>query len=142
MLYRRLDERDFVRFRLRGRLTAQDGDGIRAVIAEIKRLPDRRCLIDLTELEFIDSAGIGMLLVTNGETMAAGKSLALAGAAGQVQRVIALTQIAMIVPVHASVDDYIAARVPERVFGAIHPCAPGEDPLAVAARTLSGPRGP
>ena len=138
MLYSRIDERHFVRLLLRGRLTAQDGDAMRTKIAEIKRIPDRRCLLDLGEVEFIDSAGIGMLLVLNGEAAAAGKQVALAAATGQVRRVVTLTRVAMIVPVHDSVEAYVAAHVPEQAVAAAHPCAPGEDPLAVAARALFG----
>ena len=134
--YRKEQERHFARLVLTGRFTGQDADPVRQAIADVKSGPERRYLLDLTELEFIDSAGIGLMLVMNGEAASAGKALSLLCVAGQVRKVVDLTRIAMIIPVHETVDDYIAARVPEALLTATNPCAPGEDPMAVAARAL------
>ncbi|WP_158284033.1 STAS domain-containing protein [Azospirillum sp. TSO22-1] len=136
MRYRKFQERHFTRFILTGRLTGQGGDEVRDLIADVKRVADRRCVLDLGGLEFIDSAGIGMLLVVNGEAVAAGKAVAMLVGEGQVLRVVTLTRIGMIIPQFESVDAYVAACVPEEVL-AEHPCAPGEDPLALAARALT-----
>ena len=135
--YRKIHERHFTRFALTGRLTGQGGDGVRDLIADMKRATDRRCVLDLGGLEFIDSAGIGMLLVVNGEAAAAGKSVAMLAGEGQVLRVVTLTRIGMIIPQFESVDAYVAACVPEEVLAKAAPCAPGENPLAVAARALT-----
>ncbi|WP_448191769.1 STAS domain-containing protein [Azospirillum sp. sgz301742] len=133
--YRKLHERHFTRMVVTGRLTGQDGDGVRDLIAGIKQASDRRCVIDLTGLEFIDSAGIGMLLVVNGEAVAADKAIAMLVAEGQVKKVVTLTRIAMIIPQYDSLKAYVESCVPEEVL-AEHPCAPGENPLALAARAL------
>ncbi|HYD31201.1 MAG TPA: STAS domain-containing protein [Azospirillaceae bacterium] len=137
MQYRKVQERHFTRFIVTGRLTGQGGgDGVRDLIAELKRPTDRRCVIDLTGLEFIDSAGIGMLLVVNGEAVSAGKAVAMLAGEGQVLRVVTLTRISMIIPLYESLDAYVAACVPEEVLSH-HPCAPDENPLAIAARALT-----
>ncbi|MBP2311516.1 STAS domain-containing protein [Azospirillum soli] len=136
MQYRKESERHFARLVMTGRLTGQDADQMRGVIAEVKCGADRRYLLDLSGLTFIDSAGIGMLLVVNGEAVSMGKPLAMLTGRGQVKKIVSLTRIAMIIPAFESVDDYIAASVPEAVLASVHPCAPGEDPLAVAARAL------
>jgi len=133
--YRKINERHFARYLILGRLTAQDSDGVRDLIAEIKRGADRRYLIDLTGLDFIDSSGIGMLLVINGETLGAGKALGMVVGQGQVQRVVTLTRIGMIIPAFESLDAYVAACVPEALLSRA-PCAPGEDPVALAVRSL------
>ncbi|WP_172428282.1 STAS domain-containing protein [Azospirillum brasilense] len=134
--YRKEQERHFTRLVLTGRFTSQDAGPVRQAIADVKNGTERRHLLDLTGLEFIDSAGIGLLLVMNGEALSAGKALSLLCASGQVRKVVDLTRIAMIIPVHETVADYIAASVPEALLAATHPCAPDEDPLAVAARAL------
>ena len=134
MQYRKIQERHFTRLLVMGRLTGQDGDGVRDLIAEVKRGADRRCVIDLTGLDFIDSAGIGMLLVVNGEAVAADKAIAMLVAEGQVKKVVTLTRISMIIPLYDSLDAYVESCVPEEVLA--HPCAPGENPLALAARAL------
>ncbi|HYH18194.1 MAG TPA: STAS domain-containing protein [Azospirillum sp.] len=135
MFYRKTSERHFARIDVTGRFTGQDGDGVRELITDIKQSPDRRYVVDLSRLDFIDSAGIGMLLVINGEAAAVGKALALVVTDGQVRKVAMLTRIGMIIPLHDSLADYLASSVPEAVLTP-HPCAPNEDPLAIAARTL------
>lgn len=135
--HRKEREGPFTRLVLTGRLTGQDADAVRGLIVGIKTDADRRFLLDLTGLTFIDSAGVGMLLVLNGEALATGKSLATLTGQGQVKRVLDLTRIAMIVPDFATMEAYVAACVPEAALAPAHPCAPGEDPLAVAARALS-----
>jgi len=135
VLYRKFHERHFTRMVITGRLTGQDGDGVRDLIVGVKRDSDRRCVIDLTGLDFIDSSGIGMLLVVNGEAMAADKAVALVVGEGQVKKVVALTRIGMIIPLYDSVDAYLASCVPEEVLAG-SPRAPDENPLALAARAL------
>lgn len=137
MLYRKTEEAHFTRLTMTGRLTGLDGEAMRAAVEDVMHERGRRCLADLTGLDFIDSAGIGMLLVLNAEALAAGKTLALLVGKGQVERVVSLTRIAMIVPVYTDVADYLAVQVPEAILAARHPCAPGENPLAVAARALT-----
>ncbi|WP_114861154.1 STAS domain-containing protein [Azospirillum brasilense] len=134
--YRKEQERHFTRLVLTGRFTSRDAAAVRQAIADVKDGAERRHLLDLTGLEFIDSTGIGLLLVMNGEALSAGKTLSLLCASGPVRKVVELTRIAMIIPVHETVADYLAASVPEALLAATHPCAPGEDPMAVAARAL------
>lgn len=140
MRYGRKDDRHFARLVLTGRFTSQDADIMRRLIAEVKSGPPRHILIDLTEVEFIDSAGIGMLLVFNGEASSAGAALALLAPTpgGQARKVLDLTRIGMIVPLFETLDAYIAACVPEAALAPPNPCAAGENPLAVAARALKG----
>lgn len=137
MQHRKENERHFTRVILTGRFTGQDMDNLRQVIAAVKDGNRRHCLLDLTGLEFLDSAAVGMLLVLNGEAASAGKHLAMLVGGGQVLRIVEQTRIAMIIPVFETVDDYIAVSVPEAAMAAAHPCAPGEDPLALAARALN-----
>jgi anti-anti-sigma factor len=135
VLYEKVDEGQFVRFVLTGRFTGQDGDCVRELIGTIKAGAGRRLVVDLQGVDFIDSAGIGMLLVLNGEATASGSQLAIVVDSGQVHKIVSLTRIALIIPQFESLDAYIAGNVPERVLHA-GSCAPDEDPLALAVRTL------
>ncbi len=137
--HRKENDRHFTRVILTGRFTGQDMDNLRQVIAAVKDGSGRHCLLDLTGLEFLDSAAVGMLLVLNGEAASVGKHLAMLVGGGQVLRIVEQTRIAMIIPVFETVDDYIAVSVPEAAMASVHPCAPGEDPLAVVARALNRP---
>lgn len=83
--------------RLRGRLTFNDHVKLRTLIGEMGQNKLKRQVLDLSSLEFVDSAGIGMLLIAREEMDRAAKQFVLRGAAGQVKRVLTVAQIAKIV---------------------------------------------
>lgn len=85
--------------RLRGRLTFNDHAKLRALIGEMAQSKAPRQILDLSSLEFIDSAGIGMLLIAREEMDNADKQLVLRGAVGQVKRVLTVAQIGKIVTI-------------------------------------------
>jgi anti-anti-sigma factor len=49
-------------------------------------------VIDLAKVEFIDSAGLGMLLIARDEASKASRQLTLRGPQGQVKRMFAVTR--------------------------------------------------
>ncbi len=76
-----------------GRLTYNDHSKLRAMISEMQEAPSKRCVVDLNTLEFIDSAGVGMLLIVFEELSGFDKQLILRGASGQVRRVLTVAQL-------------------------------------------------
>lgn len=106
MRYAKTLENQFVCYAASGRFTAQDSDVIKDLIHDIKGLELDRCVIDLTQLEFIDSSGIGMLLILNAEAAAKGKAFAMVVGSGQARKVIEMTQIRQIIPQFDSLDAY------------------------------------
>lgn len=85
--------------RLRGRLTFNDHAKLRALIREMLQLPTTRQVLELSSLEFVDSAGIGMLLIAREEMANVDKKLILRGAQGQVKRVLTVAQLSKIVTI-------------------------------------------
>ncbi|KAA0677503.1 STAS domain-containing protein [Roseomonas genomospecies 6] len=85
--------------RLRGRLTFNDHAKLRALIREMLQNKAKRQVLDLSALEFVDSAGIGMLLIAREEMANADKQLVLRSAAGQVKRVLTVAQLNKIVTI-------------------------------------------
>jgi anti-anti-sigma factor len=85
--------------RLRGRLTFNDHAKLRALIREMLQNKAKRQVLDLSALEFVDSAGIGMLLIAREEMSNADKQLVLRAAAGQVKRVLTVAQLNKIVTI-------------------------------------------
>lgn len=85
--------------RLRGRLTFNDHAKLRAAIREMQANKVERQILDLSGLEFVDSAGIGMLLIAREEMTIASKTLVLRGAQGQVKRVLTVAQLSKIVAI-------------------------------------------
>lgn len=85
--------------RLTGRLTFNDHGKLRTLITEMQGSKGKKHVLDLGKLEFVDSAGIGMLLIAHEEMNNADKKLVLRGAAGQVKRVLSVAQLSKIVTV-------------------------------------------
>lgn len=85
--------------RLRGRLTFNDHAKLRVLIGEMTQNTAKRQVLDLSSLEFVDSAGIGMLLIAREEMANTGKQFMLRAATGQVKRVLTVAQIAKIVQI-------------------------------------------
>jgi anti-anti-sigma factor len=63
----------------------------------------RKLAIDLANLNFIDSAGIGMLVGTNGHMDTAGGKVRVAGAKGPVAKVFEVVHMQKIVPLDPDV---------------------------------------
>ncbi len=79
--------------RLAGRLTFNDHAGARAMIGEVVRVRPSRVIIDVSALTFIDSPGVGMLLIAQEELRRIGARVSLTGAQGMVERVFRAMQI-------------------------------------------------
>jgi len=85
--------------RLKGRLTFNDHAKLRALIREMLQNKAKRQVLDLSALEFVDSAGIGMLLIAREEMANVEKQLVLRAATGQVKRVLTVAQLNKIVTI-------------------------------------------
>jgi anti-anti-sigma factor len=78
--------------RLSGRLTFAENNAFRNVVEGMEKDGRGSVVLDLAELEFIDSAGMGLLLVARDLTHARGGSVTLANAHGQVARMLRLAK--------------------------------------------------
>jgi len=78
--------------RLSESITFSDLDGFRAMV---KRMIDSNSdsnIVDLSDVEFIDSAGLGMLLLARDEISKRSSSLTLKSPQGQVQRMFSVAR--------------------------------------------------
>lgn len=73
---------------LRGRFTFSDYPTFRALLTRLERGNGKRHVFDLSALEYVDSAALGMLLIARDEADRLGWSLALRNPVGQVQRTL------------------------------------------------------
>ena len=85
---------DAVRVTLRGRLTFAENGGVRTLLDSLAALPAGRPVVfDLAGVEFIDSAGLGLLLHARATLAARAAPLSLCNATGQVGRMLDLARI-------------------------------------------------
>ena len=89
----------------RGRFTYRDeATAFSQKIAEL--LPHvRQIVVDCTDLEVIDSAGLGELVVVHMWIRASGCSLKLAGLNPRIQHTLELTNLLSVFDVHPTLDD-------------------------------------
>lgn len=75
---------------LKGRLTFSDYGTFRDITKLFGEHHNQSCMFDLSELEFIDSAGLGMLLIARDRLKSADGNIVLKGARGQVKQMLDL----------------------------------------------------
>lgn len=72
---------------LHGRVTYADHPSFRNVISQIRESDARELVFDLADVEFIDSAGLGMLLMVRDTASQKKANIVLRSPKGQVQRI-------------------------------------------------------
>ena len=107
-------------------LTTRDADGVKVVIAsgrivfgeesnslrrEIKPLvqsPDSAVVVDLSDVAYVDSGGIGALVGLYTTARASGSRLTLAGANSKVRHVLDITKLSGIIGMYPNADEAAA----------------------------------
>ncbi|WP_029008623.1 STAS domain-containing protein [Azospirillum halopraeferens] len=84
---------DAIEARLSGRLEFTDHDRLRDLLDLLNGPGARRFVADLSGLDFIDSAGLGMLLILHEECESRGIALVVRGPRNEVRRSIDLARI-------------------------------------------------
>ncbi len=77
---------------LTGEFTFADHGVFRTMIGKLVKAKDPTCVLDLSRLEFIDSAGLGMLLIARDEAKKANHALVLRHPTGQVKRMLEISK--------------------------------------------------
>ncbi|WP_158090134.1 STAS domain-containing protein [Kiloniella majae] len=90
---------DTVSISFRGDFGFPDNPKTQAIIAEIKENGGSHCSIDLSGLDSIDSAGLGMLLIINDAAEENGKSFELCKPTGQVQKMLEISKFSEIIKI-------------------------------------------
>jgi anti-anti-sigma factor len=80
------------RVALIGELTFTDHAVFRDILTRLIQTQDKKITIDLSQLDFVDSAGLGMLLIARDEVGKANRSLTLDHPQKQVDRMFAVTK--------------------------------------------------
>jgi anti-sigma B factor antagonist len=67
-------------------------------------------IVDLTPVAFMDSTGLGVLLAAHKRVRARGRSIGLVSPGGPVLRVLRLTGLDKVLPIHSSLAEAVAAQ--------------------------------
>lgn len=93
---------------LAGEVDATNSDEMYGVLESVVTQQPRLLIVDMSELSFMDSTGLRMLLRSSRTLDQQGGVLALAAPQTAVARVLQLTRADQLIPVYQSVADAIA----------------------------------
>ena len=93
-----------------GRLAlGRESQRIETMIEDLAKKGSHKVVLDLTGVDYIDSAGIGMLALASGKFKEAGGSMAVVAPEGRVLQMLKLTQMSTILQVHSTLAAATAA---------------------------------
>ncbi len=84
-----------------GEFTFADHAAFRDVAGRLLQTKDETVIINLSQLQVIDSAGLGMLLIARDEVGKSNRKLVLAQPQGQVKRMFAVTKFDQLFTIEA-----------------------------------------
>lgn len=90
---------DAVEAHLSGRLEYTDHDRLRDIVALLEDAQVRRFVVDVSRLDFIDSAGLGMLLILQEEAEEKNMKLVVRGPRADVRQSIDLAKLGEIITI-------------------------------------------
>lgn len=90
---------DATEVRLTGRLEFTDHDKLHELVDLLGQTSTRRFVLDLSVLEFVDSAGLGMLLILQEEAESREMKMVIRGPVGDVRRSIELARLSEIITI-------------------------------------------
>lgn len=74
-------------------------------VATLIEAGEKRLVLDVAGITYLDSAGIGTLVACLTKLKKAGGGMRIAGATGKVESVLRMTQVHTIVPFHPTAED-------------------------------------
>ena len=92
-------------FKLRGSLDLATSPTVRAALTDATEKGKRNFIVDLTQLEFLDSTGLGALIGAHRRASEHGGSLRLIVADGPIARLLNITGLIRVFAVYHSVED-------------------------------------
>jgi anti-sigma B factor antagonist len=94
-------EPDIVVLEMNGRITmGSDSQKIEWGLAQVLKENHRKVIFDLTDVGYVDSSGVGILVMCHAKLRKAGGALHLVGVQGMVEEILAMTSVNKIVPVY------------------------------------------
>jgi anti-sigma B factor antagonist len=102
-------------FKLRGSLDLATAPTVRAAFSEATEKGSHDLIVDLAQLEFLDSTGLGVLIGAHRRTAERGGSLRLVVSDGPISRLLNITGLITVFAVYHSMED---ARNDRRRVGA------------------------
>lgn len=92
------ENQDLITIKITGELTLADEEQFRVASMEASEKNGSKCIIDLSTLEFLDSAGLGLLLVLKEFCEEKNKSVSMRPGSGDVKEVLDISEFESLIP--------------------------------------------
>ncbi len=92
-----------------GELDVHTAPDLEAVVGPAAQRPGPALIVDLTEVKFIDSTGLGVLVTTLKHVREREGTLDVVVTTPRVMRVFALTGLDVVIPLHATLEEALPA---------------------------------
>ena len=103
-------EPDITVVELSGKLAlGRESQRIESLVEELVKRGTQRVIVDMSGVDYIDSAGIGMVALAAGKLKEVGGKLAVVAPDGRVLQLLKLTQMNTIVAVRSTVEEAVTA---------------------------------
>ena len=88
-----------------GKITlGRESQRIEVVVEELLQSGNRKFIFDLAGVDYIDSAGLGMITLCSGKVTQAGGIFRVAGATGLAAKLFKITRLDTVIPFYATVE--------------------------------------
>ncbi len=96
---------DFSIVEMTGRITlGRECQQVEWAVDDLLKENAKKIVLDLSNVNFLDSTGIGIIVMCAGKSKVAKSELIVAGAKGLVEQTLQLTNVDKIIPMHADTD--------------------------------------
>lgn len=92
-----------------GELDAHTAPALEAEVGPLSTRPGGALIVDLSGVSFLDSTGLGVLVTALKHAREAGGTLDLVVATPRVLKVLALTGLDVVIPLHSTLDEALAS---------------------------------
>lgn len=89
---------DVITIELKGEMTLTDEEKFRNLSAEATKMDGRTCVVDLSRMDFLDSAGLGLLLVMKELCEDVGKAVSLKIGSSPVREILEISEFDSLIP--------------------------------------------
>ena len=93
-----------------GELDAHSAPALQTALDPLSQAPEAALVVNLSEVGFIDSTGLGVLVTTLKHVRESGGRLDVVVAAPRVLKVFALTGLDVVIPLHETLDQALASN--------------------------------
>jgi anti-sigma B factor antagonist len=108
-------EPDIVVLQMNGRITmGSDSQKIEWVVAQLLKDSQKKVIFDLSGVCYVDSSGVGILMMCYAKLKKAGGALYLVGAQGMVGEALTMTSLNKIVPLYSTTKEAAEEFQPPR----------------------------